>query len=151
MSQLSGKPSEHVEETHGDAGNLIVFDLRTLTHFREEEPYIQILSDIGAARLVLLAFKAGQQLREHCTSSQILVQTLRGRLTFTAAGQSIKLQAGMVLQLEANIPHAVVAQTDAVMLLTMIPSPVNQSLGREAFQDLPPLVTRTVSVSEQGV
>ena len=79
------------------------------------------------------------------------MQTLRGRLTYTAAGQSIKLQAGMVLQLEANIPHAVVAQTDAVMLLTMIPSPVNQSLGREAFQDLLPLVTRTVSVSEQGV
>ena len=59
MSQLSGKPSEHVEETKGDAGNLIVFDLRTLTHFREEEPYVQILSDIGAARLVLFVSKLG--------------------------------------------------------------------------------------------
>lgn len=151
MSHLSGKPAEQVNATHGDAGNLIVFDLRTLTHFREEEPYVQVLSDIGTARLVLFAFKAGQQLREHCTSSQILVQALRGRLTFTAAGQSIKLQAGMVLQLEANIPHAVIAKTDAVMLLTMTPSPVNLSLGGEAFQDLPPLVTRTVSASEQGV
>jgi quercetin dioxygenase-like cupin family protein len=96
MSQLSGKPTEQVEETHRDAGNLIVFDLRTLTHFREEEPYVQVLSDIGVARLVLFAFKAGQQLREHCTSSQILVQTLRGRLTFTAVGRSIKLHVGMV-------------------------------------------------------
>ncbi len=70
MSHLSGKAAEQVNATHGDAGNLIVFDLRTLTHSREEEPYVQVLSDIGTARLVLFAFKAGQQLREHCTSSQ---------------------------------------------------------------------------------
>jgi len=151
MSQLSEKPVEQVKETHEDAGNLIVFDLRTLTHFREEEPYVQVLSDIGGARLVLFAFKAGQQLREHSTSSQILVQALRGRLMFTAAGQGIKLQAGTMIQLEANVPHAVVAQTDAVMLLTMIPSPVNQNIERDAFQGLPPLVTRTVGASEQGV
>jgi len=151
MSQLSEKPVEQVKETHGDAGNLIVFDLRRLAHFREEEPYVQVLSDIGAARLVLFAFKAGQQLQEHSTSCQILIQALRGRLMFTAAGQGIKLQAGTVLQLEANVPHAVVAQTDAVMLLTMIPSPVNQSLERNAFQGLPPLVTRAVGASEQGV
>ncbi|HXX78615.1 MAG TPA: cupin domain-containing protein [Ktedonobacteraceae bacterium] len=148
MSQLSEKPVEQAQETHGDAGNLIVFDLRTLTHFREDEPYVQVLSDIGGARLVLFAFKAGQQLREHSTPSQILVQALRGRLLFTAAGQGIKLQAGTVLQMEANIPHAVVAQTDAVMLLTIIPSPENRSLGRDAFQGLTPLVTRTVGASE---
>lgn len=86
MSQLSGKPAEQVREMHGDAGHLIVFDLRALTQFREEAPYIQVLSDIGAARLVLFAFKVRQQLREHSTSSQILVRALRGLLTFTAAG-----------------------------------------------------------------
>jgi quercetin dioxygenase-like cupin family protein len=128
-----------------DPGNVIVFDLRSLAHFRDEGPSVQVLSDTGAARLVLFAFKAGQQLKEHRSSSQILVQVLRGRVTFRAGEQTIKLQAGMVLQVEANIPHTVLAQTNAVMLLTMTPSPAQHTLGlgREPAQELSPLVTRT--------
>lgn len=153
MSQGQGK-SEALEqrrdEMQGEPGNLIVFDVRTLAHFREERPYVQVLSDIGSARLVLFAFKAGQQLPEHRTSSQILVQVLRGRITFTTAGNSVKLQAGMVLQVEAQVPHRAIALTQAVMLVTMVPSPAYHSLEREVFQHLPPLVMRTVSASEQG-
>ncbi len=138
------------QETEEAPGNLIVFDVRKLARFREEGPDVKVLSDIGAARLVLFAFKAGQQLKEHRTSSQLLVQVLRGRITFTAAGNSVKLQAGMVLQVEAQVPHQVVALTNAVLLVTMVPSPAYHSLEREVFHHLTPLVTRTVGASEQG-
>lgn len=152
MSQGQSKP-EALEQVHegmpGGPGKLIVFDLRRLTRWSEERPDVQILSDIGTACLVLFAFKAGQQLQEHRTSSQILVQALRGRVTVTAAGASVMLHAGMVLQVEANVPHTVVAQTDAVMLLTMTPGPSSHSLEREIFQDLTPLVTRTAGASEE--
>jgi quercetin dioxygenase-like cupin family protein len=151
INQLAEEQRKQGEqETEEAPGNLIVFDVRTLAHFREEQPYVQVLSDIGTARVVLFAFKAGQQLQEHRTSSQILVQVLRGRITFTAAGNSVRLQAGMVLQVEAQVPHRIVALTHAVMLVTMVPSPAYHSLEREVFQHLTPLVTRTVSASEQG-
>jgi quercetin dioxygenase-like cupin family protein len=148
VTQEQGKQVE--QETEESAGNLIVFDVRKLARFREEGPSVQVLSDIGAARLVLFAFKAGQQLKEHTTSSQLLVQVLRGRITFTSAGNSIRLQAGMVLQVEAQVPHQVVALTQAVILVTMTPSPAYHSLEREVFQHLTPLVTRTAGASEQG-
>ncbi|HET9918314.1 MAG TPA: cupin domain-containing protein [Ktedonobacteraceae bacterium] len=148
QAEEQGKQGE--QETEAAPGNLIVFDVRKLARFRDEGPDVQVLSDIGTARLVLFAFKAGQQLREHRTSSQILVQALRGRITFTAAGNSIRLQAGMVLQVEAQVPHQVVALTNAVLLVTMIPSPTYHSLEREVFHHLTPLVTRTVGPSEQG-
>ena len=148
QAEEQGKQGE--QETEAAPGNLIVFDVRKLARFREEGPNVQVLSDIGTARLVLFAFKAGQQLREHRTSSQILVQALRGRVMFTAAGNSIRLQAGMVLQVEAQVPHQVVALTNAVLLVTMIPSPTYHSLEREVFHHLTPLVTRTVGPSEQG-
>lgn len=148
QAEEQGKQGE--QETEAASGNLIVFDVRKLARFRDEGPDVQVLSDIGTARLVLFAFKAGQQLREHRTSSQILVQALRGRITFTAAGNSIRLQAGMVLQVEAQVPHQVVALTNAVLLVTMIPSPTYHSLEREVFHHLTPLVTRTVGPSEQG-
>jgi quercetin dioxygenase-like cupin family protein len=61
-------------ETVDAPGNLIVFDIRKLTRFHEKGPDVQVLSDIGATRLVLFSFQAGQQLKEHTTSSQLLVQ-----------------------------------------------------------------------------
>jgi len=131
-------------EEPAEAGKLIVFDLRKLTQFREDKPFVQVLSDIGDARIVLFTFKAGQQLKEHRTTSQILVQVLRGRATFSTAANSVKLQAGMVLQLEENVPHSVLAQTDAVMLITMTPSPSFHSLGlgRDNKSGQTPLVSR---------
>ncbi len=152
MSHLS-ETTEQKQEQHeeagetggiGEPGSLIVFDLRKLTQFSEDKPYVQVLSDTGDARLVLFAFKAGQQLKEHRTTSQILVQVLRGRATFATAGNSVKLQAGMVVQLEENVPHSVIAQTDAVMLVTMTPSPSFHSLGlsRNNESGQLPLVSR---------
>ena len=148
IQKVAGKSEEQVQ---GEAGNLIVFDLAALTHFKDEGPYVQVLSDTGSARMVLFAFKAGQPLKEHSTSSQILVHILRGRITFTTPGNSIEAQAGMVLQLEANVPHSSIAQTDVVMLVIMTPSPSYHSLERELFQGLTPLVKRAADASERGV
>jgi quercetin dioxygenase-like cupin family protein len=142
QSQIQQTATPHNEQEA--PGNLILFNIRQLTQFRADRPYVQVLSDLGAARVVLFAFQAGQQLKEHRTSSQLLVQVLRGRITFATADNSVSLQAGMVLQLEENVPHSVTAQTDAVMLLTMLPSPREHDLdvGNEAGKHLVPLVKR---------
>lgn len=135
--------SESSIEQSVEAGSVILFDLRQLTRFREERPYVQILSDVGTVRLVLFAFRAGQQLKEHCTSSQLLVQVLRGSVRLSTPGNNTKLQAGMVLQVEANVLHSVTATTDAVMLLTMTPSPTHHDMQHELFANLTPLVSRS--------
>ena len=129
------------QETSGSA---IFFNLRQLTQFRADRPYVQVLSDLGTARVVLLAFKAGQQLGEHCTANQLIVQVLRGRITFATASNTVKLQAGMLLQVEENVPHSISAQTDAVMLLTMLPNPagLNLAAGNIPGNELAPLVKR---------
>lgn len=130
-------------ETQREPGKMILFNLRQLSRFRDGGPSVQILSDSGVARLVLFTFKAGQSLKEHHTSSPILVQALRGRVVFNANGTQTRLQAGTILQLEAHVPHSILAQTDAVVLVTMTPSPSYHSLEREVFHGLTPLVTRT--------
>ncbi len=64
MSQTQSEP-EALEQVHegmpAEPGQLIVFVLRTLAHFREERPDVREDLDIGTARLVLFAFKAGKQ------------------------------------------------------------------------------------------
>jgi quercetin dioxygenase-like cupin family protein len=136
------------EETNVDPGSMIVFDLRALTQFQDERPYVQILSDINTARVVLFAFRKGQQLKKHHTSSQLLVQVLRGKILFSTASSSVEMQAGMLVQLETNVEHNVIAQTDAVMLLTMTPSPTYHSMAQEFFSGQTPLVSRTAATDQ---
>jgi quercetin dioxygenase-like cupin family protein len=137
------------EETNAEPGSMIVFDLRALTHFQDERPYVQILSDITTARVVLFAFRKGQELKKHHTSSQLLVQVLRGKVLFSTASSSVEMQAGTLVQLETNVEHNVIAQTDAVMLLTMTPGPTYHSMARELFSDQTPLVSRTAATDQK--
>ncbi len=134
---------QKADNTQENATNLVAFDLRVLARFRDEGPYVQILSDTGAARLVLFCFKPGQQLKEHRTSSQIMIQVVRGRIAFAANEQAITVSAGTLLQLEANVPHSITAQTTAVVLVTMTPSPAQHSLEHDVFEKLTPLVMRS--------
>jgi quercetin dioxygenase-like cupin family protein len=121
---------------------MVVFNLRSLAHFRDEGPDVQILADTGATRTVLFCFKPGQRLKEHRTSSQILVQVLRGQIAFIAGGQIVTGRPGTLLQVEANVPHSIEARMTAVVLVTMTPSPAQHSLQRDVFDALTPLIRR---------
>lgn len=70
-------------------------------------------------RLVLLALRAGAELKTHTAPGVISVQVLEGRIAFTAGAQVAELAPGQLLTLHAGIPHSVVARTEAVFLLTL--------------------------------
>lgn len=125
-----------------EPGSLIAFDLRALTQFQETGPFVRVLSDIGTARVVLFAFEAGQQLKEHSTSSQVLLQVLRGRITLTAGDANVDAGAGTLLQVEANVRHSISAKTRAVVVVTITPSPTYHGLDAEIFSKQQPLVAR---------
>lgn len=129
------------EQQHGT--DLVTFDLRALAQWRDDGPAVSMLSDIGAARVALFAFKAGQTLKEHQTSSQILVHVLRGKITFRAGEHPpVEAHPGTLIQVEARVPHSVMARTNAVITVTMVPSPASHSLERELFAGVKPLVAR---------
>ncbi len=127
-----------------EEGKMIVFDLTALTTFNEKGPNVQILSDIKSARLVLFTFRAGQSLKEHQTSSQIFIQILQGEMILTVEERDLEANAGMLFQVEADIPHSLTARTDASVLLTLAPSPAFHHPA-DLFEDKEPLVKR-----EQG-
>jgi quercetin dioxygenase-like cupin family protein len=152
QSQRSSNNTTSSIEPQEQAENVALFDLHALTHFKDDGPSVQVISDSRAARLVLFAFEAGQQLKEHHTSSQILLQVLRGYVEVTTPGKSVQLQTSMVLQIAANVLHSVTAPTDAVMLLTLTPSPAHHSLQEDVFKQHPPLVVSPVrSRGRRGV
>jgi quercetin dioxygenase-like cupin family protein len=112
---------------------LKVFDLPALADCTDPGPSVRVLSDVGSSRSVLFTFRAGQRLKEHRTSSPILVQVISGTVAFETCEHSTEASQGMLLQLEGDITHSVVARSDASVLVTMTPSPHYHSLSEVMF------------------
>jgi quercetin dioxygenase-like cupin family protein len=72
--------------------------------------------------VTLFAFDAGQELSEHITPYDALVQVLDGETEITISGKPYQLKIGDLIIMPAQQPHAVKALTKFKMLLTMIRS-----------------------------
>jgi quercetin dioxygenase-like cupin family protein len=70
--------------------------------------------------VTLFAFDAGQELSEHSTPFDAMVQVLDGEVELTIGGKVIRAGAGETVIMPADIPHAVTASQRFKMLLTMI-------------------------------
>ena len=70
--------------------------------------------------ITLFAFDEGQELSEHSTPFDALVQVMEGQGNIIINGKDYFLDAGTSIIMPANVPHAVKAPGKFKMLLTMI-------------------------------
>ncbi len=75
-----------------------------------------------AGNVTLFAFDAGQELSEHTTPYDALVQVVDGEAAITVAGRPYRVRAGDMILMPAHQPHALKAVSRFKMLLTMIRS-----------------------------
>ena len=74
----------------------------------------------GALRVSLVGLAAGGAIAEHKADGPITVHVLEGDIVLDARNGSHVLGAGMLVALEADIPHAVRSTNGGVFLLTVI-------------------------------
>lgn len=77
------------------------------------------LVSLPGLRVVLVSMKLGAKWSEHSTPGRITVQPLRGQIRLCWHGEEATLSSGRMLALAGGVPHDVVAETDAVFLLTI--------------------------------
>ncbi|MBW1878961.1 MAG: cupin domain-containing protein [Deltaproteobacteria bacterium] len=70
--------------------------------------------------VTLFAFDAGQELSEHTSPFDALVQVIDGELTLTIGGTPVLARTGDLVLMPADVPHGLRASSRAKMLLTMI-------------------------------
>lgn len=70
--------------------------------------------------LVRLSMDVGQILKEHVSTTPILVQVLTGSVSFGVGTERIDMSAGAIIQVEANVPHSVEALVASHLLLTLL-------------------------------
>lgn len=86
----------------------------------------RVLASTSGGTVTLFAFDGGQGLSEHTAPFDALVQLIDGRLKLEIGGQEVVLNAGEVVLMPANIPHALHAPQPSRMVLTMLREPKNE-------------------------
>jgi quercetin dioxygenase-like cupin family protein len=71
-------------------------------------------------KVSLLGFSGGQELNKNTLATPAFLEILEGKARVTLDGEVKELTRGAWIYIEANVPHSVYAQTETVMLLTML-------------------------------
>jgi quercetin dioxygenase-like cupin family protein len=81
----------------------------------------QTLFEADGVELVLFALAAGERLSEHTAARPAIVHVVAGEGELTVSGDVHDLAPGAWLQMPARMPHALVARTDLVFALYLLP------------------------------
>lgn len=94
--------------------------LEQLIAYADDSIVSKTLLDKPIGTITLFAFDQGQRLSEHTAPFDAVVQAVDGQGTVTIDGVEHRVEAGQIIIMPANIPHAVRAEKPFKMLLTMI-------------------------------
>ncbi len=97
--------------------------LESLLQYQEGSVVSRTLLKKATGTLTLFAFDRGEELSEHSTPHDAVVEVLDGTGLITVGGREHRVGAGEALLLPARVPHAVKAGTPFKMLLVMIRDP----------------------------
>lgn len=98
----------------------MVHKLSELAPYADGSIAKKVIAKKEGGDMILMAFKNGQELKEHTAPADALVQILEGKCKITISGKPFHLKAGEFIIMPANIPHAVASDGDFKMLLTRI-------------------------------
>lgn len=70
--------------------------------------------------VTMLAFKAGQALSTHTAPAEVMVCVVEGEIEFTMLDMPHTLKGGEFLLMGADVPHSVIAKTDAKVMLVKV-------------------------------
>ena len=115
MSNNSDKPDAEFGLATGAA-----MDTTSLVEYADGSIVSRALIDNKSGSITLFAFAKGQALSEHSTPHHAFVEVLDGAAEFTIGGKRVAAHKGQLLVLPADIPHAVRAEENFKMALTML-------------------------------
>ena len=94
--------------------------LNELVQYAADSIVSKTILDKPVGTITLFAFDKGQRLSEHTAPYDAVVQVIDGAGKITIGGKELKLAAGEIVIMPANIPHSVAADEKFKMLLIMI-------------------------------
>jgi quercetin dioxygenase-like cupin family protein len=72
-------------------------------------------------KAILFGFAPGQELSEHTAARPAILHFLKGEAELTLGKDTSVAGPGTWAHMEAHLPHSIVAKTEVIMLLLMLP------------------------------
>ena len=94
--------------------------LKDYITYAEGSVVSKTIVDKKTGTVTLFAFDSGQKLSEHTTPFDALVNVVDGEAELTIGGEKLRVSAGQIVLMPADVPHAVNAVKRFKMLLIMI-------------------------------
>ena len=113
---MNNKDTEHRQKSEPSRK----FRLENLLDYVPESIVSRIIIKKKSGNVTLFSFDKGQELSEHTTPYDALVQVIDGEVRLTIGGKEVLANAGDAILMPGNVPHAVFAIARFKMLLTMI-------------------------------
>ncbi|WOC12748.1 cupin domain-containing protein [Gordonia sp. MP11Mi] len=85
-----------------------------------ERPAITRINRSDSETVVRLAFRAGQMMAEHLAAHPIVVLGQNGGIDFTVDGQTLRLEPGTAIRVDARVPHSLYAVSDGTVTLVIV-------------------------------
>lgn len=85
-----------------------------------DRPAIKRINRSDSETVVRLAFRAGQVMAEHLAAHPILALGQTGAIDFTVDGQTLRLEPGSAVRVDARVPHSLHAETDGTVTLVIV-------------------------------
>ena len=99
-----------------------VTKLSDMVEYQKGSVVSRTLIDKKAGTITLFSFYKGQGLSEHTAPFDALVYILDGKAEISISGKPFRLEAGEMIIMPANNPHALKAVEQFKMMLVMIRS-----------------------------
>jgi len=109
-------------KSFADVRHSQVMQLNSIVDYQSGAIVSKVIAEKKTGTVTLFSFAAGQALSEHSAPFDAIVNVIEGEAEVIIAKKSNQMQAGDVIIMPANVPHAVRAGTNFKMLLTMIKS-----------------------------
>lgn len=97
-----------------------ILDINTMLKYQDGAVVSRVILKKETGNVTVFAFDKGQELSEHTAPFDAIVQVVDGNAMVSIGGKSNALQAGQMIIMPANIPHALVADEKFKMILTML-------------------------------
>lgn len=97
----------------------IVKDLEDLTQFPKEGIFSTVLAKGGVSNHTLMCLKKGTDMSEHTSTREAAVTVLKGKGVFFLGKKKVPMKPGVFIFMPANAPHALRADEDLAILLSL--------------------------------
>ncbi|HEY5481334.1 MAG TPA: cupin domain-containing protein [Verrucomicrobiae bacterium] len=103
--------------------HVYVRDIRELAKVPENGILSQTLQNDDRTKVILFGFAAGQELSAHTAPFPATLIFLKGEAHLRLGGEEQLATEGTFVYMPPNLEHGIKAQSEVVMLLTMIKNP----------------------------